>query len=54
LEDLLRFIKKNGFDALGKLHGVGKRSCEDLYLILKDKDILTSKDTCYLFRYILI
>ena len=31
LEDLLRFIKKNGFDALGKLHGVGKRSCEDLY-----------------------
>ena len=54
LEDLLRFIKKNGFDALGKLHGVGKRSCEDLYLILKDKDILTSKDTCYLLRYILI
>ena len=54
LEDLLRFIKKNGFDALGKLHGVGKRSCEDLYLILKDKDILTSKDTCHLFRYILI
>lgn len=37
LEDLLRFIKKNGFDALGKLHGVGKRSCEDLYLILKIK-----------------
>ena len=27
LEDLLRFIKKNGFDALGKLQGVGPLSC---------------------------
>lgn len=54
LEDLLRFIKKNGFDALGKLHGIGMKSCEGLYRTLRNKDILKSKDTCDLFRYIFI
>lgn len=54
LEDLLRFIKKNGFDALGKLHGIGVKSCEGLYRTLRNKDILKSKDTCDLFRYIFI
>lgn len=39
LEDLLRFIKKNGFNALSKLHGVGVKSCEDLYLVLKQENI---------------
>ena len=54
VEDLLRFIKKNGFDALGKLYGVGAKSCEDLYLILKQKNILENKDNCYLFQYVFI
>ena len=54
LEDILRFIKKNGFDALGKLYGVCAKSCEDLYLILKQKNILENKDNCYLFQYVFI
>lgn len=54
LEDLLRFIKRNGFDALSKLHGIGAKSCGDLYLILKQKNILENKDSCYLFQYIFI
>ena len=37
LEDLLRFVKKNGFNALAKLHGIGMKSCEDLYSALKRK-----------------
>ena len=52
LEDLLRFIKKNGFNALSKLHGVGVKSCEDLYLVLKQENILKNKDDSCLFRYI--
>lgn len=54
LEDLLRFIKRNGFDGIGRLHGVGARSCDQLFVILKDKSVLEDKDTCYLFRYIFV
>lgn len=52
LEDLLRFVKKNGFNALAKLHGIGMKSCEDLYSALKQKGIMESKDNCHLFQYI--
>lgn len=52
LEDLLRFVKKNGFNALAKLHGIGMKSCEDLYSVLKRKGIMESKDNCHLFQYI--
>ena len=52
LEDLLRFVKKNGFNALAKLHGIGMKSCEDLYSALKRKGIMESKDNCHLFQYI--
>lgn len=49
---LLRFVKKNGFNALAKLHGIGMKSCEDLYSALKRKGIMESKDNCHLFQYI--
>ena len=46
LEDLLRFIKLNGFDSLAKLPGMGIKSVEQLYEKLKEKKILESKETC--------
>ena len=54
LEDLLRFIKYNGFDALRTIPGMGVKSAEQLYEILKDKNILEDKDTCVLFRYLFV
>lgn len=54
LEDLLRFIKYNGFDALRILPGMGVKSSEQLYEKLKDKNILEDKDTCVLFRYLFV
>lgn len=54
LEDLLRFIKLNGFDSLAKLPGMGIKSVEQLYEKLKEKKILESKETCGLFRYLFV
>lgn len=54
LEDLLRFIKVNGFDALRRLPGIGIKSSENLLHKLKERHIMESKDTCHLFRYIYI
>lgn len=54
LEDLLRFIKYNGFDSLYKIPGMGNKSVEQIYEKLKEKDILEDKDTCVLFRYLFI
>lgn len=54
LEDLLRFIKGNGFDALRRLPGIGIKSSENLLHKLKERHIMESKDTCHLFRYIYI
>lgn len=54
LEDLLRFIKYNGFDALRVLPGMGVKSSEQLYEKLKEKNILEDKDTCVLFRYLFV
>lgn len=49
LEDLLRFIKYNGFDALYQMPSVGTKSIEQLYEKLKDKKILEDQDTCFYF-----
>ena len=54
LEDLLRFIKENGFDALRRLPGIGIKSSENLLHRLKERHIMETKDTCHLFRYIYI
>lgn len=54
LEDLLRFIKKNGFDALGKLQGVGPLSCTQLLEKLTEAKIMDGKDSCYLFQYLIV
>lgn len=54
LEDLLRFIKYNGFDALCRIPGVGTKSVEQLYHTLKERNILENKETCILFRYLLV
>jgi len=54
LEDLLRFIKYNGFDSLYKIPGMGNKSVEQIYEKLKEKDIFEDKDTCGLFRYLFI
>ena len=54
LEDLLRFIKYNGFDALRTMSGMGVKSVEQLYEKLKDKNILENKETCTLFRYLFV
>lgn len=54
LEDLLRFIKCNGFDALEKLSGMGIKSVELLYEKLRENNILESKETCNLFRYLFV
>ena len=54
LEDLLRFIKYNGFDALRTIPGMGVKSAEQLYEKLKDKNIMEDKDTCVLFRYLFV
>ena len=48
LEDLLRFIKYNGFDALCRIPGIGMKSVEQLRKILEDKE------TCMLFRYLFV
>ena len=40
LEDLLRFIKYNGFDALCRIPGIGMKSVEQLYHNLKERNIL--------------
>lgn len=58
LEDLLRFIKYNGFDALYQMPSVGTKSIEQLYEKLKDKKILEDQDTCFfislsfLYKYV--
>lgn len=54
LEDLLRFIKYNGFDALYQMPSVGTKSIEQLYEKLKDKKILENQDTCFLFPYLFV
>lgn len=54
LEDLLRFIKYNGFDALYKMPGIGTKSIEQLYEKLKEKKILEDQDTCFLFPYLFV
>ena len=54
LEDLLRFIKYNGFDALCRIPGVGTKSVEQLYHTLKERNILENKETCILFRYLFV
>lgn len=54
LEDLLRFIKVNGFDSLYKIPGIGNRSIEHIYARLEEKDILLNKNTCPLFPYLLV
>ncbi len=54
LEDLLRFIKKNGFDALGKLQGIGPNSCKKLLEKLIEIQIMEGKDNCYLFQYLVV
>ena len=54
LEDLLRFIKYNGFDALYQMPSVGTKSIEQLYEKLKDKKILEDQDTCFLFPYLFV
>lgn len=54
LEDLLRFIKLNGFEALKRLQGMGDRSVEQLYEKLKAKNIFESENTCGLFRYLFV
>lgn len=54
LEDLLRFIKKNGFDALEKLPGVGSISCSRLLEQLIEFKIMEGKDSCYLFQYLIV
>lgn len=54
LEDLLRFIKYNGFDALCRIPGMGTKSVELLYKILKGKGILEDKETCTLFPYLFV
>ena len=54
LEDLLRFIKYNGFDALRIVPGMGIKSTEQLYEKLKDKNIRENKNTCALFPYLFV
>ena len=54
LEDLLRFIKYNGFEALYQMPGIGTKSIEQLYEKLKDKKILVDQDTCFLFPYLFV
>ena len=54
LEDLLRFIKYNGFDALCRIPGMGMKSVEQLYHTLKERNILENKETCILFRYLFV
>ena len=54
LEDLLRFIKYNGFDALCRIPGIGMKSVEQLYKNLKERKILEDKETCMLFRYLFV
>lgn len=54
LEDLLRFIKYNGFDALYQMPGIGTKSIEQLYEKLKEKKILEDQDTCFLFPYLFV
>lgn len=54
LEDLLRFIKYNGFDALYKMPGIGTKSIEQLYEKLKEKKILEDQNTCFLFPYLFV
>lgn len=54
LEDLLRFIKYNGFDALYQMPGIGTKSIEQLYEKLKENKILENQDTCFLFPYLFV
>ena len=54
IEDLLRFIKYNGFEALYQMPGIGTKSIEQLYEKLKDKKILVDQDTCFLFPYLFV
>ncbi len=52
LEDLLRFIKHNGFDFLRKIPNIGKKSSEQLLNKLKEKNIMEDKESSSLFRYL--
>lgn len=54
LEDLLRFIKRNGFGGLEKLQGVGPLSCTRLLEKLVEVKIMEGKDNCYLFQYLIV
>lgn len=54
LEDLLRFIKKNGFDAIERLQGIGPTSSNQLLQRLIEIKIMEDKDNCYLFEYLVI
>ena len=54
LEDLLRFIKKNGFDALGKLEGIGPLSCNQLLKRLIETQVMEDKDNCIFFQYLIV
>lgn len=54
LEDLLRFIKKNGFDGLEKLYYVGPHTSMQLLEKLIEIGVMEGKDSCYLFPYLFI
>lgn len=54
LEDLLRFIKKNGFGGVGKLQNVGPQSSMNLLEKLVEIGIMEGKDSCYLFPYLIV
>lgn len=54
LEDLLRFIKKNGFDGLEKLQYVGPHTSMQLLEKLIEIGVMEGKDSCYLFPYLII
>ncbi|WP_235848633.1 hypothetical protein [Parabacteroides timonensis] len=52
VEDLLRFVKYNGFDFLYRMSGMGTKSVGQLYEKLKEKGIMENQDTCVLFPYL--
>ena len=54
LENLLRFIKVNGFDSLYKISGMGNRSVEHVYARLKERGIFQNDNTCPLFPYLFV
>ncbi|EXY10600.1 hypothetical protein M104_1135 [Bacteroides fragilis str. 1007-1-F  len=54
MENLLRFIKVNGFDSLYKIPGMGNRSVEHVYARLKERGIFQNDNTCPLFPYLFV